>query len=74
MVTGYENFTGTLVSIRGKFFNRSAAMLTLRNSEGSLRVELGLAGAMGLTPGKVYIVGHIDKKVVNIRLAKGNKA
>lgn len=63
----YRDFTGTLIKHRKCWFTPRTD-ITLENERGErVKVRSGNAGADQMKTGTVYTIGHIGKRLINIR-------
>ncbi|MCL2694962.1 MAG: hypothetical protein FWE69_01400 [Clostridiales bacterium] len=63
----YQDFTGSIIKKRAVFFQPNLCYLYLRNDEKQIKVIIGKSAGEQLPIGRKLIVGHIEKKLINIR-------
>lgn len=65
----YENFIGKLTEIKPSFI-KGLVILVLSNDEKTVKVRYGVVGSKLLEIGEYYTIGHINKRLINIRSGK----
>lgn len=65
-----NTFVGRVIKIKQKFF-LPKAIIVLDNGHEGVKIKCGKALEKEIRVGEIYTVGHVGKKMINIR--KGNK-
>lgn len=65
----YEKFIGKLTEIKPSFI-KGLVTLVFSNEEKTVKVRYGVAASKLLEIGEYYTIGHINKRLINIRLGK----
>lgn len=69
----YEDFIGILTKVKHRAFNNSTVLLVFTNEHISVTVEFGKLSSASLKAGDLYTIGHIGKRLINIRAGMQNE-